>query len=425
MNEQKIKGMFWGAITGDAIGTPLDGLSKAHLHSVFKNIESYLDPTPALKNKPENWKKPCLYSAISQFMLLLSMFLFSFKRPDPREFTEYISRSLSEGDNELGIFRHPAVMEKYFIKKIKSQAANSGDALFSVPSANLAVLMTPFVLSPPQNETHIEQLLSFSLMLNRDVHSTAGTLIFNALLADILGKESLPERESILASAITSSNSLLKNAEKLMPRIFDLGINPDYLLASIKDYITIFSNIININDIDSSEKTIINYVNLKIKTPVTRATVNHPLAIIPFAAYLSNYYMDDSLNAIFHAAESGGSTSVFCALVGALNGAMYGLDTLPENLINELVNKKKITTMVDSLVKKKMNDELIKDFIHGEASLSAKEIQEKNARLKHVKIKTKKQKSRSEIENRLSSHIVETWTKLDKAKWKRKKDKAQ
>jgi hypothetical protein len=60
-----------------------------------------------------------------------------------------------------------------------------------------------------------------------------------------------------------------------------------------------------------------------------------------------------------------------------------------------------------------------------EALVLLKEIQEKNAKLKHVKVKTKntKKKSRKDIERELSALVVESWTKLDKAKWRRKIDR--
>ena len=48
------------------------------------------------------------------------------------------------------------------------------------------------------------------------------------------------------------------------------------------------------------------------------------------------------------------------------------------------------------------------------------QLEEKNARLKHVKIKARKKKTRKERESELSSHVVESWTKIDKAKWRRK-----
>ena len=51
-----------------------------------------------------------------------------------------------------------------------------------------------------------------------------------------------------------------------------------------------------------------------------------------------------------------------------------------------------------------------------------KEREELNARLRHVKTKVKKPKDAGDRENRLNRHVVESWTKIDKAKW-RKRDR--
>ena len=92
--------------------------------------------------------------------------------------------------------------------------------------------------------------------------------------------------------------------------IFDLGLNPDYLLSSMKDYVAILEKIISIKNTDDAEKQIYTYLNTKLKTPVTRATVNHPLAIIPFAIFLCRLYSDNPADAVFQAAEYGGSSSI-------------------------------------------------------------------------------------------------------------------
>jgi hypothetical protein len=425
MNEQKIKGMLWGAIIGDTIGTPFDGLTKAHIHSIFKSIDNYTDTSPALKGRPETWKKPGLYSAASQLMILMSMFAISNKRPDPRAFIRLISKTPGSAEDEYGIFRHPTIMVKHLIYTEKTAHGSSESAFFSSVDASTAVILIPLILSTLNTEAQLEQILSFSLMFNKDIHSTSGTLIFNVLLKRILSEKNSFIPENIFDHAIEAAKYLLEKINNLAPKIFDLGLNPDYLLSSVRDYLNIFLKIINIKNIDSAEKNIFIYVNTKIKTPVTRATVNHPMAIIPFSMYLSRYYSNSPSETFFRTVEYGGSASILGSLTGALNGAMFGFDRLPVNLLNELVNKKRITSIVDSVFKEKITEEIIQDFISGEASLSAKETEEKNAKLKHVKIKIKKKKSRHEMEKELSNHVVESWTKFDKAKWRRKLDREQ
>lgn len=424
MNDQKIKGMLWGTIIGDALGITLDGLTSAHIHSIFRKIEDYTDPAPALKGKPEHWRKPGLYSTHSQLMLLLSMFAQTKKNINWPDFVQLIAESLGIAGNEYGIFRHPSVMERHLINNAKTINTSLKNTVFSYPCADNAVILIPLTLNPFFN-SNIERMISSSLIFNSDVHSCAGALLMNGLLKNILEGNLSFKTAELLDNAIMTADLLLKKLQESTAIIFKLGLNPDYLLSSISDYLNIISKLLNINDNNSAGKLIVDFVNKKIKTSITRATVNHPLAIIPFSIYLTYSYSHNPSEALFRAAENGGSSPILCALVGALIGAMFGLDDLPENLINDLVNKRRIINIISSISGKQAATELIHDFILGEASLTAKEIEEKNAKLKHVKIKTKKQKTRHEIEKELSTHIVESWTKLERAKWRRKLGREQ
>ncbi|RPI89409.1 MAG: ADP-ribosylglycohydrolase family protein, partial [Spirochaetales bacterium] len=62
----KNTGILLGALTGDALCTPLEGLSAGHIRSVLGHIGDYADPEPALKGKMDRWRKPALYSSLSQ-----------------------------------------------------------------------------------------------------------------------------------------------------------------------------------------------------------------------------------------------------------------------------------------------------------------------------------------------------------------------
>jgi ADP-ribosylglycohydrolase len=423
MNEQKIKGMLWGAIIGDAIGTPFDGLSKAHIRSTFKSINDYTDAAPALKGKPGIWKKSGLYSALSQLMILMSMYTILNKRNDPAGFIQFISGTPASIQNEYGIFRHPTAMLRHLINAEKAARNSSESSAFSGADVSGTIVLIPLSLTAMSNESQLEQLLSFSGIINKDIHSNAGTLIFIMLLRRLLEENDLPASVDIIELAMQTAKSLLQKLENIMPEIFNLGMNPDYLLSSVRDYFNILTQIIDVKNIDSAEKNIYTYVNTRIKTQVTRATINHPMAIIPFSLYMNRFYSNSPSDKLFRVAEYGGAANILCALTGALNGAIFGLESLPVNLLESLVNKKRITAIVESVLKEKITNELIEDFITSEASLSAKEREEKNAKLKHIKIKVKKKKSRHEMEKELSSHVVESWTKFDSAKWRRKLDR--
>lgn len=422
MRELKIKGMLLGAIAGDAIGTPFNGLSKTHIHAVYKSINNYTDATPALKGKLQDWKKAALYSSSSQLMLLLLIFTIKNKRMNVYDFARFVRKIPEAGENEYGIFRHPGSTERHFMQTVKEEIESSEEKKYYIASARSSVIIIPFsVLNSEINDNLIIDMLSFSFMFNKDVHSAAGALLFVMFLKRIIIEKNF-DSAKLLNKAIEVSNFLLEKTEVFTNRISEIGIMHNHLESCIKDYLNIFFLIKDAKEISEAEKIIVNYVNTKIKTPVTRATIDHPLAIIPFAVFFTACHIGQPSEMLFRAAEIGGTASILCALTGALTGAMLGTGWLQGNLLDNLVNKKRIINIVDSAINAKITDALVDDFIRCEASLTVKEIQEKNAKLKHVKIKPKKtkKKSRKDIERELSAHVVESWTKLDKAKWRKK-----
>ncbi len=422
--QSKIKGMLLGTITGDALGTPLDGLTQAHIKAVYKNIDTYTDPSPALKGNPQNWKKPGSYSSISQLMILMSLTLFSNKRNNFEAFIESIGNTPETGEDISGIFRHPDHMIKYLISRAKYPANTTGES-FSAPCSRTALILLPLAIRDSISyETLSDDTFNYSIRINRDLHSIAGTLIINSLMKRMTDETGMPVTK-IISLAVQETASILKIMESFSGKIFDSGMNPVSLLSSIKDYLNILSGIKNETGINEAEKTIYNYLNTKIKTPVTRATVDHPLAIIPYSIYVTSYFAGNPEEILFRAAEKGGSTAVLCSLTGALTGASHGIDSIPENLINTLINKKRILSITEAIAGKKIPNDSIKEFVQSESSLTLKEEQERNAKLRHIKIKPQKKKSRKEAEKELSAHIVESWTKLDKAKWRKKINKSK
>jgi ADP-ribosylglycohydrolase len=419
--QDKVKYMLLGTIIGDALGTPLDGLSRQHIKSTLKSINNYTDAAPALKGKLDQWKKPGLYSSASQLMILLAMYGILNKNITPNKFMQLIKTLPETAGNGYGIFRHPYPLIQHLIRNAKTNNYPALNAAFSGACAKSAIVLLPLAIPGIlSDENYYKDFIALSLMLNKDTHSVAGSMIVNLLIRKIL-KDGLSE--NILLPAAVLANTLHKDLEILTPQLFELGVFPDYLLNAVNDFSNIFSAIKSIKDTDAAEKAIYSYVNKKVKTPITRANINYPLAIIPFSIYFCNIHLNNPSEILFHAAELGGSPSVICAMAGAFSGAIHGLDGIAENLPEELINKKRIINLAEAISVGKISDEIVPDFLQNEAALTSKEIQEKNAKLKHVKIKTKKPKSRQEKERQLSAHVVESWTKLDKARWRKKSKK--
>ena len=96
------------------------------------------------------------------------------------------------------------------------------------------------------------------------------------------------------------------------------------------------------SDIENCEREICANAEKKYPYKITRAAINLPETILPMAIILSNSCSDPEK--IFSMAMSeGGASSPLTSLSASITTAFHGLN-IPENLLNNLINKKKIFT---------------------------------------------------------------------------------
>ncbi|MCL2026341.1 MAG: hypothetical protein FWG92_06010, partial [Leptospirales bacterium] len=94
------------------------------------------------------------------------------------------------------------------------------------------------------------------------------------------------------------------------------------------------------------------------------------------------------------------------------------VDEFPAALIDGLVNRRRLLSIVEAIANGSASDRLIGEFMDSELSLTAKAFEEFKAKNKNKEPKKKAKTGKVEL-----PHTVESWTKLDKAKWKKEKRK--
>ena len=419
--KEKIKGMLFGTIIGDTIGTPFDGLSRGHIGSTFKKIDGFLDPAPALKNRIYRWKKPGLYSSLSQFMILLSLIFSRKKTLNKSKFIDFIQECKDLGETAEHIFRYTGTMEKSFIERTRFSDRFMNMPVYSVPSARVApIIVPPILINSNSKKEFIHSVVSFCNLFNRNIFALSGSLVLGVILRKLFIKHN--NDINIISIAVDEIDILYNDIKKISPSIFDLQVNPDTLQEAIEKFSVIMRIIKKINNSNNTEEMIYKEANRFLKTPVKRATVSHPICIIPYALHLSQMGMTDPANLFFSSVKEGGSTSILCSISGLIMGSIFGADWIPDNLIQELVNRKRIVSIINSISHRKATNEIIDNFIFSEAALTKKESEELHAKTKHLKTK-KPKRSRTDMERELSAHVVESWTKKDQAQWKKEKKK--
>jgi len=410
-----INDIIFSAIIGDASGYTLNGMKSAHIKAVFKDMPGYLDPEPALKNSMEKWRKPGLYSSITQFMFIVSA---SIERNVFRtdRFIEAVKKAPELSESEFSFFREPGLAEQSFISSVRGDKKGQGIP-FVFSCSRLLPVSIPLLMTENENVL-LDSVLRLISLFKADAATAAHSYIFLKILKELSVTESRGSFFDCVAGAARDGFDFLEGNQH---RIFDCGYNPDTLLEEIRIFIGLLDKIIAIKDIGKAEKIICETANMRLKSPVSRGSVNLPQTVFPFAVMLSNLTMPH--NAVFHtASREGGAASPLASISAALTTAFYGLD-IPESLKAGLANKKKVSGMIDALSLKNFRNEIIDILYESEPGLTSKEIEEYRARNKKEPKKQAPQKKRRDIESEMTKHIVESWTKIDKAKWKKERGK--
>ncbi len=398
------------SVIGDALGSPLDGLGKGHINSILKRISDYTDPMPALKAKPEKWRKPGLYSAISQLNLL---FCINGKAgADPAELTAETPEVQGTG---TGIFRYPDPVLTTWIDACISRSRNFIPP--AVPSPQVPAACLSAALQARNEKEAFISAAGLAWKISGEPYTAAGAGIFSGMIFSTAEQE-IPGDE-LFQAAEDISGRLVQLMKKNSGNLFALGINPDTMVLAGEKFAECFK-VIN-QQKNGTEQQLLKILNSVLKTPATRLTVPHPLAVIPFSLFCAGTDKGRP-ESMFRAAMEGGSAGPLVSMTGAFAGTCSDREDLPEQLTEGLVNKKRILAAAESFGSRGAAG-AAGAFTAGELSLTEKFLEELRSRTKNIKAKPESEKNLSR-EEQLSRHVVESWTKLDRARYKKEKQRA-
>ena len=416
MNDSKSKNILLLSIIGDALGSTCEGLSRGHIQSLAGDRENYFDP-PVKKIDAEKWRKPGLYTSISQLMLLLS-FSNEKKIFTPVMFIKNIGDSPRIEDTGSGIFRHTGHIENNLIDNVFNRSP--GSSMTQIRSARVLPLVVPLSLSGTGKENIIYSAAGLISLFTGD-HLTVSGGILLALIIHSLVTNGENEMGSILDLSLELNRGLEQFVEKHSSAFFEMKINPEMLISSCRVYTEFLDELRGAPDKEAGERIIYSRINASFKMNIKKATIDNPLAILPYSLVLLRHYRNSPSGALQEIAREGGASSALTSISGALLGCHVPHDIIPGALINNLVNKKRIRAAIDMIISGHIPDGALEDFLMSESRLTMKEIEEYRARQKKNKSGGKDKKTKRDRDYDLSRHVVESWTKLDKAKWKKSK----
>ncbi len=416
----KIAGALWGAVIGDALGALFEGMSKAHVHTVFKRISEFIDPLPGLKGKEERWKKPGLYTAPSQMMLL-----FGIAKPWRKKsanIPSLVARAASIGEGKWGVFRHPDILLRDYIERCRTcedkGSFPDGFQRGMIPPS----IFLPLLASPPNIlRDSVRISTEFARLFTTDEYAIASAAIAAQCALHLIEED--VDQNDLLACIIDCAQTTIEWFSDHTAELFSMRINPESFIEKARLCAGSLESIQKAQSIEETEKSICAHAATHYPHAITRASINHPLLAFPFACAHFCFSYNHAAHPIMSAAAEGGASGVLASIAGIFSGAHAGAASLPHNLRESLINKNEIDRLIAAICENRHLENELDTFIKSEAALTKKEIEEHNAKLKHVKHKEKKKTAPSSPEEKLTRHVVESWTKLDKAKWKKQKKK--
>lgn len=415
---EKIAGALWGAVIGDALGTLFEGMSKAHVRAVFKTVDAFIDPLPGLKGKEDRWKKPGLYTAPSQMMLLFG--IASPWRKKSASIQSLIARVSSSGEGQWGIFRHPDTLLRNIIDRCRTQEYKG---IF--PEGFLRGMISPSIFLSLLTSLHNKQrdlnriCTEHARLFTTDEFTIASSAIALHIVFRLIEEDIDQEKpiEFIIDCAQSTADWFSDHTAEL----FSMRINPESFIEKAHICVNTLKAIRDAQSIEEAETRICALAAEHYPHTITRASINHPLLVFPFACAHFCVMRNHASHAVLSAAAEGGASGLLASMTGIFAGAHGGVSSLPQNLRETIINKNEIGRLIAAICENRQQENALETFIKSEAALTKKEIEEHNARLKHVKHKEKKKTSPTNQKEKLTRVVVESWTKLDKAKWKKQK----
>ncbi len=408
-----LKAILKATIAGDAAGYPFEGMKQGHIKSHFKNSEIFPDIAPALKNKMEQWKKAGLYSSISQFLIIL----LHFRRQnhiDRENFIRYMSRLPEIPERPLSFFRAPGGVETNFIERMQNKGA--GKISDHSSSRIIPLALVPATI-PGGKKNIMEETLSLINLFTKDSTTMAASVLLTFILRALCEKGA----NSFAQTVSESIGTAISYMEELQSTIFQHGVNPNYIIDESKFIQSMVQRGMEEETPENSEKFIVEMLNRKKGTSITRGTVDSPALILSMAIMLNLHYPGND-NIIEITAKLGGNSSPLTALTAMI--AEAGFNSSPgEKFMDRIINKKNLIRFIEKEAFANPTKTNLAKFSEIETSLTQKEMEEyksRNKRNKKAKITSRTNKKSGE---RTSKHTVESWTKEDRAKWKKEKKK--
>ncbi len=373
----RVRGCLHGLAVGDALGAPLEGLSSQQIRAHYGLVVDYVDGARAWKKKPYRWRMPGLYSDDTQQALALCDILLDCQRIDLDRLADlYLGLARPKG-SYVGAHRGVGRSFRQVLADLERGISprETGQLSAGIGAAMRIAPVALYFGSEP--ESMFEAIMDASLMTHRDVRSLAGAhAVAHAVrrLAAGEGREaSLPLR---LAADIA------RDEERIATRYSHVVTSLPCHRRSVSRAVAHVESLLELPR-DRALAFLVEEANRHGAEPsCKRPTMGFPPACIPTCLYLL-LVTDSFEEALIEVINLGGDTDTAGAILGALGGAHYGVDAIPDRWLAGLQNKESIDLRARALYRRSTLGLDIPDLVSREHELSAQESSCRESLLAH------------------------------------------
>ncbi|MFO8056190.1 MAG: ADP-ribosylglycohydrolase family protein [bacterium] len=380
----RYRGAMIGLAAGDALGCPVEGLKAGHITQLYGRVDSFVDPFIAWKKKPHRWRLPGLYSDDTQQALALSDTLVKCNGFDASYFARLLTdMARADTGGQFGAHRGTG---KNFRGSVRALMEGADPFNAGMPSAGIGAMMR----SAPCGlyfggdvESTMRAAVEQGLVTHRDPRSLVmAALCAVAVSGNATGSgdgRSAGERLSELSEAAGRAEDLV---EKEYIHLIPVACMDRFGMA--KSALDLLPRLVELPERSMALKQIVAESNRQFpEHKITEPGQGFVMAAGVTALYIA-LTARDLEEGVIEAVSLGKDTDSMAAIVGAIMGARWGEESVPDRWRDGLVNFDQVALRGEALLYKSSEGLGLTNLARMEAELTSREVREREALIERL-----------------------------------------
>lgn len=344
-------GTLLGVAVGDALGAPVEGLKPGHIRTLFKTLDRYVSVDKLLKKGIKFYRESGLYTDDTQQMLTVCEILLN-KGDMSTDALARLFASLCTDDScgGFGVFRGTGG----FFRRTMHDLLDGipwEQAAGATAGCMAAVRIPPVVIKYFDDPIRLTRaVIEASLVTHKDPIGISAAIMQAFLIRGLLPLT--PGAPLDIPALFASCKEYCEQGEQMLASNYKhliVSSHPEGIYA-VSSMIGTFAGLIGRKNRQNIEEYIFDYASHYSSMPVHKLTVPFSLTLVPLA--IATFFMNSGsfADTIIESINAGGDTDTLAALTGALAGAYWGMDNIPDDWLTGLSNMNQIKIRGEALV---------------------------------------------------------------------------